>query len=98
MALLLVIPKAPSPLVGWLSLGTIAGSAALLAVQRHPVRQALLRPHLTSADWQVSPQWDVFAIFALLLVGVTALIGFLLVQFLRERARIKGLTPRAKAQ
>lgn len=96
--LLLLLRREPSPLVGWLTIGAIAGSGILLAIQRHLVRQALLQPHLTPADWQVSPQWDVFAIFALLLVGALGLVGFLLWRFLREPAEAEGLTPRAKAQ
>lgn len=71
------------PLLGWLGMGALVLGGAVLALQRHLVRQALLAPHITDADWAVSPQWDVFAIFGLLLVAALGVIGYMLVRFLR---------------
>lgn len=67
---------------GWLGLGAPAAGAVLLAVQRHLVRQAVLAPNITAADWKLQPQWDVFVLFALLLVGSLGLIGYLVRRWL----------------
>lgn len=70
------------PTMGWLSIGSLLLSAALLAVQRHLVRQALLAPHIdVAADWKLQPQWDVFAIFAVLLLITIGLIGYLVIRY-----------------
>lgn len=74
----------PRPLAGWLGMGALIGATALLAVQRHLVRQALMQPHLTAADWQVAPQWSVLVIFAVLLLMTIGLITFLVYRFLME--------------
>lgn len=75
--------KEPKPLLAWAGLTCLALAGVVLAVQRHLVRQAALAPNITAADWKLQPQWDVFAIFALLLVGTLGLIGYLFVRFLR---------------
>lgn len=76
---------AKRPLNAWLTLGAMVLSTALLAVQRHLVRQALLSPKIDlAADWKLSPQWDVFTIFALLLVFTLGLIGYMVLRFMRS--------------
>lgn len=79
----------PVPAFGWGTLLALSLSTALLAVQRHLVRQALLSPHLNAAtDWKLQPQWDLFLLFALLLVGTISLLGYLTARYLRAtRAR-----------
>lgn len=71
------------PLMGWLSMGALVLGGVALAVQRHLVRQALLEPQITAADWAVSPQWDVFLLFALFLVAALGTVTYMLVRFLR---------------
>ncbi len=77
---------APRPALAWVGFGGLAGAALMLAVQRHLVRQAVLAPHITAQDWKVSPQWDVFAIFAVMLLAAVGLIGYLLLRFRRDGA------------
>lgn len=80
--------KQRSPLLAGLGLAGLSVGAILLAVQRHLVRQALLAPNInTAADWKLQPQWDVFAIFAVLLVGTLGLIGYLTIRFFKETAQ-----------
>ncbi|MFZ5816263.1 MAG: hypothetical protein ACOY93_13355 [Bacillota bacterium] len=75
---------AARPVMGWSAMGALVASAALLAVQRHLVRQALLSPHIDVAtDWKLQPQWDVFTLFALLLVATIGLLAYLVVRYLR---------------
>lgn len=79
----------------WLGLGSFAAAGLFLAVQRHLVRQALLAPHITEADWKVSPQWDVFVIFGVTLVAAIGLIGYLGLRFLRESNAQRRATSRS---
>jgi hypothetical protein len=72
------------PLLAWLGMACLTATAIFLAVQRHLVRQAIMSPQITAADWKLAPQWDVFAIFAVLLVGTLGLIAFLVARFLKE--------------
>ncbi len=78
---------AARPLYGWAGLGSLVLSTGLLAVQRHLVRQAILAPHINAAtDWKLSPQWDVFVVFALLLVTAIGLMGYLALRFMKSAA------------
>lgn len=57
----------------WLGLALITVTVALMAVARQMLRDLLLRPSVDIFTMKVNPQWDVFAIFAvLLLVGLVA--------------------------
>jgi hypothetical protein len=76
--------KQRRPLLAWLGMAGLTVTGVFLAVQRHLVRQAIMAPNLTAADWKLQPQWDVFAIFAVLLVGTLGLIAYLVVRFFRE--------------
>jgi len=91
------IRGARSPLAGWATVGLLGAGTALLAVQRHLVRQAMVDPHLTAADWKLQPQWDVFAIFAVLLVGTLSLIAYMLVRYARSLASQQAKHPSRKA-
>jgi hypothetical protein len=71
-------------LMGWAGMGSLTLAAALLAIQRHLVRQGLLQPYINAAaDWKLQSQWDAFTLFALVLVGSLALIGYMVVRFRR---------------
>jgi hypothetical protein len=74
------------PMLAWAGMGALVAGSVLLAVQRHLVRQALLAPHVTNADWRIQPQWDVFLIFAVMLVSALSLIGYLVYRFLTTPA------------
>lgn len=76
--------KQRRPVLAWLGMAGLTVTGVFLAVQRHLVRQAIMAPNLTAADWKLQPQWDVFAIFAVLLVGTLGLIAYLVVRFFRE--------------
>ncbi|MDF2630710.1 MAG: hypothetical protein K0R39_4541 [Symbiobacteriaceae bacterium] len=87
LAFLLAGVKERRPSMAWMGLFGLTLGAVALAVQRHLVRQAALSPNITAADWKLSPQWDVFGIFAVLLVLTIGLIGYLFVRFLRAPAQ-----------
>lgn len=78
--------RSQSPrLIAWLGMGGLTLSAVAQGVQRHLVRQSLLAPYITpAADWKLQPQRDVFAIFAVLLVGTIGLLGYLVLRYNRE--------------
>lgn len=61
----------------------IAGTISLMAVVRHLVRIARLRPYFDPRTLPVEGQWTVFAIFAVLLVAGLATVGWMLYQFFR---------------
>ena len=74
-----------SPLLAWLGMTGLAGAASCLASLRHLVRQALMEPYLSLAsDWKLQPQWDVFVIFAVMLVAALGVVSFMLIRFLQE--------------
>lgn len=73
--------------VGILGLILAVGAGA---VARHLVRQAYLVPYLDPAAWQLRPQWDVFAVFALLLIAGLIFVGYLLLRF---TGRLPGQRP-----
>jgi len=77
------------PLFAWIGMALLTLGGAGLAIQRHLVRQALLEQYLVPADWKVEPQWDVFAIFAVLLVIAIALVGYLTYRFFKPASRSK---------
>lgn len=62
----------------WLGAAAFVLSLGTGSVARHLVRQAYLAPHLQPAAWQVQPQWDVFGVFALVLVLGIAFVVYLL--------------------
>ncbi|MFZ5826033.1 MAG: hypothetical protein ACOY94_17190 [Bacillota bacterium] len=75
------------PALGWAALGSLVGASAFLAVQRHVVRQAVLSPLIdVGADWKLQPQWDVFVLFALLLVATIGLLGYMVYRYLKALA------------
>lgn len=86
LAFVLAGVKDRRPSMAWTGLAGLTLGAVVLAVQRHLVRQATLSPNITTADWKLQPQWDVFGIFAVLLVCTLGLIGYLFVRFLRAPA------------
>ncbi|MBC7340644.1 MAG: cytochrome ubiquinol oxidase subunit I [Firmicutes bacterium] len=62
----------------WLGTAALVLSLGTGSVARLLVRQAYLAPHLQAAAWQVQPQWDVFGVFALVLVLGIAFVVYLL--------------------
>jgi len=64
----------------------IFGTISLMAVVRHLVRVAYLRPYFDPHTLPVSGQWFVFALFALLLVAGIATLAWMLYQFFRPAA------------
>jgi hypothetical protein len=71
-----------------LAVGTVAivGTISLMAVMRHLVRIARLRPYFDPHTLPVQGQWGVFAIFAVLLLGGLATVGWMLYKFFRPAA------------
>ncbi len=65
----------------------IAGTLSLMAVMRHLVRIAYLRPYFDPHALPVQGQWFVFALFALLLVGGLATVAWMLIAFFRPAIR-----------
>jgi hypothetical protein len=61
----------------------IFGTVSLMAVIRHLVRIAYLRPYFDPHSLPVEGQWTVFAIFAVLLVVGIATLGWMLIRFFR---------------
>ena len=59
----------------------ILGTVSLMAVIRHLVRIAYLRPYFDPHTLPVEGQWTVFAIFAVLLVAGIATVGWMLFHF-----------------
>lgn len=90
-----LLARGRRPAFAWLGLTGLTGGAVLLAVQRHLVRQALVSSYITTADWKLQPQWDAFAIFAVLLVGALGLIGYLFVRFISSPVAPKSKLSRS---
>jgi hypothetical protein len=65
----------------------ILGTVSLMAVIRHLVRIAYLRPYFDPRTLPVEGQWTVFVIFAVLLVAGIATVGWMLFQYFRPAAR-----------
>lgn len=65
----------------------IVGTVSLMAVIRHLVRIAYLRPYFDPRTLPVEGQWTVFVIFAVLLVAGLATAVWMLFQFFRPGAR-----------
>jgi hypothetical protein len=62
----------------WLGLVLTAGSMALMAVARQRLRDMILQPTIDVGALNVNAQWDVFAVFAVLLgVGLAAVVWML---------------------
>jgi len=76
-----------------LAVGFVAllGTLSLMAVIRHLVRVAYLRPYFDPHTLPVEGQWVVFALFAILLVGGLAILGWMLYQLFRPASA--GGTP-----
>jgi hypothetical protein len=59
---------------------------ALMATVRHMVRQAYLAPYLDFHTVPVKPMWDVFALFAVVLVAGLAVVGWMITQAVNATA------------
>jgi hypothetical protein len=73
-------------------LGKTASGAALIfvtvilmAVIRDFIRSQYLKPYFDSNQQAVNPQWDVFAIFVVLLVGGVAMVGWMIRKVTKEK-------------
>jgi hypothetical protein len=71
--------------------GVLLGASAsllltisLMATVRHFVRQAYLAPHFDAAALPVKPMWDVFAVFAILLLIGVCVVAWMLKQAFRN--------------
>jgi hypothetical protein len=62
----------------------LVGTLSLMAVIRQLVRVAYLRPYFDPHKLPVQGQWGVFALFAILLVGGLATLGWMLHQLFRR--------------
>jgi hypothetical protein len=77
LSLLAVNAARPCGLL-WAASATLLLTISLMATVRHFVRGAYLAPHFDPATLAVRPMWDVFAVFALLLVAGLGVIGWML--------------------
>jgi hypothetical protein len=59
-------------------------AVALMAVTRHSLREMYLQPHLDIRTLEVTPQWGMFGIFAVLLVAGLAVVGWMVWQFYKS--------------
>jgi hypothetical protein len=75
---MLAVRKSPAA-----AAAAIFGTIGLMAVMRHLVRLANLRPYFDPRTLPVQGQWVVFIIFAVLLLAGLATVGWMLYQFLR---------------
>jgi hypothetical protein len=77
-----------------LAAGAVAllGTLGLMAVIRHLVRVAYLRPYFDPHTFPLQGQWGVFALFVILLVSGLAVLGWMLYQLFRP-APAKGTSP-----
>jgi hypothetical protein len=66
---------------------TIVGTIGLMAILRHLLRAAYLRPYFDPHTLPVQSQWPVFALFVILLLGGLATVGWMLRVFFRPGAR-----------
>lgn len=85
LALLASNAKRPKPLL-WGATGSLLMTIALMATVRHMVRQAYLAPYLDFKNVPVKPMWDVFALFAALLVAGLGVVAWMLWQVRRAPA------------
>ncbi|MBI1975993.1 MAG: hypothetical protein HYS56_00610 [Candidatus Omnitrophica bacterium] len=63
----------------------ISVTVALMAVIRDFVRAKYLEPYFDAAQQAVRPQWDVFAIFAVLLVAGVITVVWIILKVIKER-------------
>jgi hypothetical protein len=70
----------------------ILGTVAMMAVVRHFVRSAALRPYFDPHSLPVQGQWVVFSIFGALLLAGLATVGWMLHVFFRPAARPRAST------
>ena len=64
----------------------VLGTVSAMAVLRHLVRLAYLRPYFDSRSLPVQGQWVVFSIFVALLLAGLATVGWMLYVFYRPAA------------
>ena len=64
----------------------ILGTVSAMAVLRHLVRQAYLRPYFDPHSLSIQGQWAVFSIFVALLLAGLATVGWMLYVFYRPAA------------
>jgi membrane associated rhomboid family serine protease len=64
----------------------ILGTVSAMAVLRHLVRQAYLRPYFDPNSLSIQGQWAVFSIFVALLLAGLATVGWMLYVFYRPAA------------
>ena len=81
---LLALLTAPKSL--WASSLAILGTVSVMAVLRHFVRVAYLRPYFDPHLLPVRGQWAVFSIFVVLLLAGLATVGWMLYVFYRPAA------------
>jgi hypothetical protein len=84
MLALLALLTAPKSLL--VSSVAILGTVSVMAILRHFVRIAYLRPYFDPHLLPVQGQWVVFSIFALLLLAGLATVGWMLYVFYRPAA------------
>jgi len=82
---LLALVTAPSSLA--VSSVAILGTVSVMAVLRHWVRLAYLRPYFDPRSLPVRGQWAVFFLFVALLLAGLATVGWMLFVFYRPSAR-----------
>jgi hypothetical protein len=78
LALLLVVKGLPA------SAAALVGAVSMMAILRHLVRVAYLRPYFSPHALPVEGQWVVFSIFVLLLLAGLATVGWMLWVFYRS--------------
>jgi hypothetical protein len=81
---LLALLSAPKSLLA--SSVAVLGTVSLMAVLRHLVRSASLRPYFDPNSLPVQGQWAVFSIFVVLLLAGLATVGWMLYVFFRPAA------------
>jgi hypothetical protein len=81
---LLALLTAPKSLLA--SSVAILGTVSLMAILRHFVRTAYLRPYFDPRSLPVQGQWVVFSIFVALLLAGLATVGWMLYVFFRPAA------------
>lgn len=63
--------------------GMVTASIVLMAISRHRLRAMYLNPELDPNALKVAPQWDVFVVFALLLVAGIVVVAWMLAKLAR---------------
>jgi hypothetical protein len=87
LAVLAMVTAPRSPVAGAVA---IVGTISLMAVIRHLVRIARLRPYFDPHALPVQGQWVVFAIFVILLLVGLATVGWMLYRFFRPASAREG--------